>query len=251
MIWGVHPVLEILKNRPQQVSEVLIHRSTTGVKLQEILRLAALHGVKISYETGPGKAGGHQQGVKARVAPFATISLADLIEKGKAATGPECGPPILLALDCLQDPNNLGAIIRSALAAGVLGVIMTKDRSAPLSGTVAKASAGAVARMDICRVTNLAAALQDLKKEGVWVFGLVKDADLAIYQADFSSPVCLVVGGEEKGLRPLVRQQCDLLVAVPMQSGIDSLNASVAAAVALFEIARQRRSRPPATAKFP
>ena len=127
--------------------------------------------------------------------------------------------------------------------AGVTGIIIAKDRSAPLRGAVAKASAGAIAHLRVCQVTNLPAALQQLKKAGLWVFGTTKDANLSLYDADFNGPLCLVMGSEEKGLRPLVRKQCDFLVSIPMQGGLDSLNASTAAAVVLFEIVRQRIQR--------
>ncbi len=241
LIWGIHPVLEILKNRPGRVSEVLIGKQKSSPKLREITRLAKLNAIKVRH-ADDGGAMPQQQGVLARIMPFATIPMSELIGKIKGAAGSATGgPPILLVLDSIQDPNNLGAIIRSALAAGVLGIITTKDRAAPLSGTVAKVSAGAVAQMDICRVTNLVAALNTLKGEGFWIYGLVKDAAVSVYEADFSSPACLLVGGEEKGIRPLVREQCDFLVSIPMQGAIDSLNASVAAAVVLFEVVRQRR----------
>ena len=242
LLWGVHPVLEMLRDNPQGVSEITIHRSKSGPRIQEIIDLARGAQIKLRFDTPRGKDragdsdGVGRQGVIARVLPFVLLSLDDLIERLRSVGG----TPLLLALDTIQDPHNLGAIIRTALAAGVHGVIITRDRSAPLTGTVAKASAGAVAHLDICRVTNLATSLKRLKKEGIWIFGTVKDGPLTIHRAEFSRPLCLVVGGEGKGIRPLVREQCDYLVTIPMQGGLDSLNSSVAAAVALFEIVRQR-----------
>lgn len=248
LLWGLHPVLEILRTAPRQVSEVMIHHPRPVGKLLEIISLARAAGVKVKQDLGrPGKSGSgdgdeqRNQGVTAKVLPFSLLSLDGLITR----LGSLAVPPFLLALDTIQDPHNLGAIIRTALAAGVHGVIITKDRSAPLSGTVAKVSAGAVARMDICRVTNLSEALKELKEHGVWVFGTVKDAPSSIFATDFTGPVCLVVGSEGKGIRPLVREQCDHLVTIPMQGGLDSLNSSVAAAVSLFEIVRQRQNPNP------
>ncbi|MCF6290275.1 MAG: 23S rRNA (guanosine(2251)-2'-O)-methyltransferase RlmB [Desulfobacterales bacterium] len=242
LLWGVHPVLEMLRDNPQRVSEITIHRSRSGPRIQEIIDLARGAGIKLRFDTPRGKGpagdidGKGRQGVIARVLPFALLSLDGLIERLRSVDG----TPLLLALDTIQDPHNLGAIIRTALAAGAHGVIITRERSAPLSGTVAKASAGAVARMDICRVTNLVTTLKRLQKEGIWVFGTVKDGPLTIHQAEFTRPLCLVVGGEGKGIRPLVREQCDYLVTIPMQGRLDSLNSSVAAAVSLYEIVRQR-----------
>jgi 23S rRNA (guanosine2251-2'-O)-methyltransferase len=122
----------------------------------------------------------------------------------------------------------------------VQGIIIPKDRSAPLTGTVAKASAGAVAHMEICRVINLTSAIQTMQRAGIWVYGLAGQADRTIHGVDLTGPLCLVVGGEEKGVRPRIREACDGLLSIPMHGPLDSLNASAAAAIALFEAARQR-----------
>ena len=161
--------------------------------------------------------------------------LLDDLEATAAAVAPR-----LLALDSIQDPRNLGSILRSALAAGFGHVILTRDRSVPVTGTVARTSAGAVAHLKLCQVVNLAETLKLLKERGFWVFGAVVEPEAdSIYQADFSGPVCLVIGSEGKGIRPLVRRQCDHLVTIPMHAPFNSLNASAAAAVLLFEIARR------------
>jgi 23S rRNA (guanosine2251-2'-O)-methyltransferase len=151
------------------------------------------------------------------------------------------GPPLLLALDSIQDPHNLGAIIRSAVAAGVNGIILPRDRSVSITGTVIRISAGAVYHIDICMVTNLVSSIKSLKKNGIWIFGTTKDGARPIYDIDLTLPACLVIGSEGKGMRPLVAKQSDLLITIPMQSSLDSLNASVAAGIILFEIVRQRR----------
>lgn len=243
LIWGVHPVLELLRSRPGQVREIIIQKSKSGGKIEEIIQLARASQRKIRFEqhiTLPAAGGPppRHQGVIARIASHTLHSLDALL----SLLADQAAPPLLLALDSIQDPHNLGAIVRSASAAGVSGIILPKDRSAPLAGTAAKVAAGALAHMHICQVTNLAAAMKRLKKEGFWIYGAAGEANRTIYQTDFSGPICLVIGGEEKGIRPLIREQCDFLVAVPMHSPLDSLNASVAAAVILFEIVRQQQS---------
>jgi 23S rRNA (guanosine2251-2'-O)-methyltransferase len=134
----------------------------------------------------------------------------------------------------------MGAILRSAAAAGVTGVILPRDRSAPLGGTTAKIAAGALAHLAICVVTNLSIFLQKLQQKNIWLYGTVKDGGTSVFITDLTGPVCLVIGNEEKGLRPLVAKQCDFKVTIPMQGSLDSLNASVAAGISLFEVVRQR-----------
>jgi 23S rRNA (guanosine2251-2'-O)-methyltransferase len=250
LYWGIHPVLEILKTRPRQLKEIYVAGHTPSARQQEIISHARQQQIRTysipeAFTDTLQKYHAQQvahQGVLALGEAFPVLTLADLIARLRAYPH-SSSPPTVLALDSLQDPQNVGAIMRSALAAGVAGIVIAKDRAAPLSGAVAKASAGAIAHLQICQVTNLSSALQQLKKAGLWVFGTTKDADQSLYQADFSGPLCLVMGSEEKGLRPLTRKQCDFLVSIPMQGGLDSLNASTAAAVVLFEIVRQRLPR--------
>lgn len=148
--------------------------------------------------------------------------------------------PLLLVLDQVQDPNNLGACLRTADAAGVDAVVVPKDRSAPMSETVRSVASGAAETVPIARVTNLARTLRALKDLGVWIFGTSDRADMGLYQADLAGPIALVMGAEGKGLRRLTSETCDLLVRVPMAGRVDCLNVSVATGVCLFEIARQR-----------
>jgi len=251
LYWGIHPVLEILKTRSLQLKDIFINGRKPSARQQEIMTHARQQLIRIHVDPAA-FAGTLQryhadqvahQGVLALGDPLPVLTLADLLAAVQTDPPPS-PPPTVIALDSLQDPRNVGAIMRSALAAGVAGIVIAKDRAAPLRGAVAKASAGAIAHLRVCQVTNLPSALQQLKKAGLWVFGTAKDADLSLYNADFTGPVCLVIGSEEKGLRPLVRKQCDFLVSIPMQGGLDSLNASTAAAVVLFEIVRQRVLRP-------
>ncbi|MEN8141778.1 MAG: 23S rRNA (guanosine(2251)-2'-O)-methyltransferase RlmB [Thermodesulfobacteriota bacterium] len=239
LLWGVHPVAQQLHRQPGLINEIFIAKRE-GKKNQEIIDLARAKGVKVKFSgaisiKGEGRI--NHQGVVARINKTETISendFLDLLEQEKK-------PPFLIALDSIQDPHNLGAILRSAAAAGVSGVIVPRDRSAPLGGTAAKVAAGAMAMLNICQVTNLSAFLQKIQEKGVWVFGTVKDEGQAIFESDLSGSICLVIGNEEKGIRPLIAKQCDVRLTIPMPGQFESLNASVAAGIALFEVVRQRR----------
>lgn len=233
-IWGIHPVSELLRCHPEQILEIFILQQPLNQRLLEVRERAVSAGITVTYPQKPSKGiDQRHQGVAARIRPPQNVSLTTILEAREN--------PFLLALDCLQDPHNLGSIIRSAAGAGVDALIIPKDRSAPLSGTVYKVSAGTLASTAICQVTNLSSALQFLKKQGVWIFGAEGRAEKNIYEVDYSVPVCLVMGGEEKGIRPLVVKQCDTFVSIPMQRDIDSLNVAVSTAIILFEMARQRR----------
>ena len=169
LVWGIHPILEKLKTDPTQVREIIVLKNRSPGKVDEIIALAKQHNLHVKYEQHLPASVENQvhQGVVARVRLTNPLSIEELLVLLKKAST----QPILLALDCIQDPHNLGAIIRSAAAAGVLAIIITKDRTAPLSGTVAKVSAGALSHMAICQVTNLAETLKRLQAEGVWIYG--------------------------------------------------------------------------------
>jgi 23S rRNA (guanosine2251-2'-O)-methyltransferase len=244
LLWGVHPVYESLTKEPQYLAEIIVQKERHGSKLADILLLARKHDIKLVFVdalrlTGEGSAEVRHQGIVARrsSAPIVdfNILLNQLSERIK-----EGEKPRVMVCDCLQDPHNLGAIIRSAFASGASAVIMTRERSAPLGGTAAKASAGAISHIPICQVTNLVATLKALKDAGFWVFGAVKDRHAhSVYATDLTVPSCLVIGSEGKGVRPLVQKECDMLIYIPMADELDSLNSSVAAAVILFESLRQ------------
>ena len=238
-LWGINSVWEALQQHGRGLEEVLIERGKAGPRLQQIIDLARQQGVSVRFvdadRLGVPRHCRHQ-GVVARQSAAPLLQLEELLDDLEAAAA----PPRLLALDSIQDPRNLGSILRSALAAGFGHVILTRDRSVPVTGTVARTSAGAVAHLKLCQVVNLAETLKLLKERGFWVFGAVVEPEAdSIYQADFSGPVCLVIGSEGKGIRPLVSRQCDHLVTIPMHAPFNSLNASAAAAVLLFEIARR------------
>jgi len=244
LLWGIHPVFEALEQEPKRFTEIIIQKEKRSTKIEGIVEMSRLHGVKLSFVdairlTGEGASRIRHQGVIARTCEKALLPFAELMTRMKDSIG-NGERTCLVICDSLQDPHNIGAIARSALASGAAGLIVTRERSAPIGGTAAKASAGAMSHIDICQVTNLVNALKELKKIGFWVFGTVKDDDAqSLYTTDLTVPACLVVGSEGKGLRPLVKKECDVLISIPMQGKIDSLNSSVAAAVTLFEAMRQ------------
>jgi 23S rRNA (guanosine2251-2'-O)-methyltransferase len=233
-IWGIHPVLELLKVNPGKILEINFQAGKSGDKVKQILEIAEQNRISIHFRKTLINDIEAHQGVEAKTKPVSFLSLDELLLKTKSSK------PLFLALDSIQDPHNLGAIIRSASAAGVHGILLPKDRSAPITGTVAKTAAGALALVNFCQVTNLSDALLQLKKKNFWIFGADASAEKTLYTGDFQGNVCIVIGGESKGIRPLVKKSCDFLISIPMGSSLDSLNASVAAGVILFEAVRQR-----------
>ena len=233
-IYGVNPVLEALRAR--RVREVRV-AGKVGGRLAEVVALAGQLGVPVRQVPSEALARdsrrGVHQGVMAELDAPPSYSVADLIEGA-------VGPPLVVVLDGIEDPHNLGAILRTADAAGVDGLVRQTRRSAALGGAAAKASAGAVVHVKIADVVNIARSLQELKALGVWTVGLVADVATRYDAIDFTGPVAIVLGGEGEGLRRLVRERCDFLAAIPMQGRVDSLNVSVAAGVVLFEAVRQR-----------
>jgi 23S rRNA (guanosine2251-2'-O)-methyltransferase len=240
ILYGPHAVKEALAAGRREVVEICVDRNLIASgRLQGILSSAEARGVAVR-EMDPGQIASRagtsaHQGVAARASVYACHDLAEILN---AAGRPAMGP--LLALDQIVDPHNLGAVLRTALCAGVEAVLVPKDRSAPPTPAVSRISAGALEHIRLVRVTNLVRALEMLKGRGLWVAGLDRSAAESIFSADFSMNLVLVVGGEGRGMRPLVRRTCDLLVSIPQAGPLDSLNASVAAGIALFEISRQR-----------
>lgn len=176
------------------------------------------------------------QGIIALAAAHEYVTIDDILEEAAARNE----APLIVICDELSDPHNLGAILRSAECAGAHGVIIPKRRSVGLTATVAKASAGAVEYMKVARVTNINAAISELKDKGVWVFGTAAEGSIPMYQADLTGPAAIVIGNEGDGISPLVRKNCDVMVNIPMRGRISSLNASAAASILLYEAVRQR-----------
>ena len=234
IIYGINPVLEAL--RAGRVKEIRV-ADRAGGRLADVLKLARERGVRTRRV--PAEAleresrRGVHQGVVADVEEVESYSVEDLVRRAKAV-------PLLIVLDSIEDPHNVGAILRTADAAGVDGVIRQSRRAASLAGAAAKASAGAVAHVRIAEVVNIARALEELKEAGVWTVGLDGTADTRYDAVDYSLPTAIVLGAEGSGLRRLVRERCDRLVSIPMQGHVESLNVSVAAGVTLFEAVRQR-----------
>ena len=244
IIYGRQPVLAALRRGEELLEEILVAEGLGGRFFFEVRDLARAAGVRLKQVPRAAldricRTANHQ-GVALRRAVFVYRDLEELLEG--LADLPE--PALLVAADSLTDPMNLGNLCRSALAAGAHGLIIPKDRAAGVSPAVIKAAAGALEVLPVCRVTNLAETLIRLKEADLWVVGAEAGASLSIYDADLTVPLALVIGGEDTGIRPRVRQQCDLLVAIPLASGaISSLNAAAAGAVALFEIRRQRLAK--------
>ena len=241
-IYGLHAVSAALHYEPEQVQELWIERQRRDGRIQALLDVAATHGtpVRVAERVAMDRlsGGARHQGVIARlVIAQRTYGEADLPEL-LAATAE---PALLLVLDGVQDPHNLGACLRSAAAAGTHAVIAPTDRAAGLNATVRKVACGAAEMMPFIPVTNLARTLRDLQKQGVWMIGAAGEAETSAYTVDFTLPTAIVLGAEEKGLRRLTREVCDRLVRIPLVSGgVASLNVSVAAGVLLFEARRQR-----------
>ena len=244
ILYGIHPVVEALTEEPEKVVEVILRKDRHGAKLAEIIDLARRNRVKLTFVsalklTGEGAAHVRHQGVVAKMSEVSLLPFEVLLDKFHNLIDQGENPRFIIC-DSLQDPQNLGAIIRSAHASGMAGVVITQEKSAPLGGSAAKASAGALSHINIAQVTNLATALQQLKKAGAWIFGAVKESESqSLYQTDLRLPSCFVVGSEGKGIRPLVRKHCDVLISIPMVGTLDSLNSSAAAAVIMFEALRQ------------
>ncbi len=239
-IVGVNAVASSIENDADNVREVLVEAGSKNPRLTEIEENARRKGIEVRRVNtqaldGVGGAVRHQ-GVVARYSAariWAENELEALVEGAE-------GKALLLVLDGVQDPHNLGACLRSAAAAGVTAVVIPKDKSATVNATVRKTSAGAADRIPVVAVTNLARCLRDLQKQGVWLYGLAGEAEASLYSLDLRGNVALVLGGEADGLRRLTREHCDSLVKIPMPGDIESLNVSVAAGVTLFEAVRQR-----------
>lgn len=241
-IYGLHPVREAIAAGRRTIYRVMVDRRTLSDRQAEVVRMAERRGIAWQVATPHqirAEAGSPQhQGVAAAVSPLPVESLESVLD-GAGRNGGAC---LLILLDGIVDPNNLGAIVRTAHCAGADALVIPKDRAVGATAAVSKVSAGALEHTRLCRVTNLAAAIRWLKKRGVWVAGLAMNADRSVFQAQLTGPLALVVGGEEQGLRPLIRQHCDYLISIPMRGRLDSLNASAAAAVVLYETFRQRQT---------
>lgn len=241
ILYGYHPVREALRAGRRKLLEICLPKGKSSPRLEELISLAVAAQVPIKQvpmgriETMAGTQ--FHQGVCAIAGPYPWSDLSRLLKTTKGVD------PFLLLLDHVVDPHNLGALLRTAFCAGLDGVVITKDRSAQPSPAVSKASAGTMEHIFLARVTNMVSTMTTLKESGLWIAGLDKHKGKSIYASDLTGPMALVIGSEEKGIRPLVRKHCDLMVAIPQIGDVDSLNASVAGGVVMYETYRQREVR--------
>lgn len=239
LVFGIHAVGALLQRAPQDVLELFVMKDRDDKRMQPLIQEARQNGVSVQFcnrKTLDDMVGGQHQGIIAKARLQSSGSEADL-----AAIVAQHDKPFILVLDGVTDPHNLGAILRSADAAGVHAVVSPKDRSVKLTSVVRKVACGAAESVPFITITNLARTLRELQDAGVWVVGTAGETETTIYQADFKGPLALVLGAEGEGLRRLTRETCDSLVKIPMFGSVSSLNVSVAAGICLFEAVRQRR----------
>jgi len=242
IIHGVHPIHQALKAHRSQIKRIIISRQKNRRALMEILRLAEERGISIHWVerdnlTRVAKTTSHQ-GILAYMDEFTYVEPSDIVQRWRE-TGQKA---FILIVDGVEDPQNLGGLIRTANAFGVHGVVIPKDRATAITPVVIKASVGAVFHTPISRVTNIASCIEFLKKKGVWILGAEAESQHAIYGYDLNLDLAIVIGSEGRGIRALVKKRCDFLVSIPLPGEITSLNASVAGALAMYEVSRQRLS---------
>lgn len=241
-VWGVNPVLELLKRKPEKVEEIYIDRKHLSGKVYQILERARKHNIPVKISSrenfSPPKIPPHvkTQGVVAYLREFPYASLED-IEERYIKAGEK---PLIVMLDEIEDPQNVGAILRVSDAVGAHGVIIPKHRSCEITGTVIKVSAGSAFNIPIVKVTNLKEAILYFRKREVWIVGLTHRAEKTIYELPGDLPLLLIAGNEERGIRPTIVERCDFLAKIPMRGLVESLNVAQAVGIALYEIIRQR-----------
>jgi 23S rRNA (guanosine2251-2'-O)-methyltransferase len=243
IIYGIHPVQEALKSPHLQVEKILIGTQTPHPTLRSILDLANKRKIPVTLTTKENlermtKRGLHQN-VVGLVKEASYADLGGMLSHWKK----EGTKALFLILDGIQDPQNFGSLIRTALGCGAHGIIIPKDRAVGITPVVIKASAGAAAYLPIARVVNIATTIDALKKEGIWVYGATEEARDLIYQLDLNTNLAIVIGAEGKGIRPLVKKKCDQLFSIPMKGPLSSFNASVSGGMILYEVMRQRLAK--------
>lgn len=242
LIYGIHVIKNLLKTAPERILEIHILDSREDKRIEEINKLAKENGITTQpiskKQLNAWDNDVVHQGIVAKIRAKGLLDehdLKDLIQKSKK-------PVLLLILDQIQDPHNLGACLRSADAVGVDAVIIPKARAVSLTPTVRKSASGAAETVSCVEVSNLARCLQELKQLGVWILGASSEATQSLFKSDLTVPIALVLGAEGKGLRHLTAESCDMLIKIPMEGTVESLNVSVAAGVCLYEALRQRQA---------
>lgn len=240
IVFGLHAVRTLLTQHPERVSQVMVQKGRDDGRVAEVAKLAQQAKVRVLVRDGQEldrlAAGERHQGVCAHIRSTGVLgegALDELLDKLDV-------PPLLLVLDGVQDPHNLGACLRTADAAGVAAVIVPRDRAAGLSPTVRKVASGAAETVPLIQVVNLARTLRWLKERNIWIVGTDDEAPKSVYETDLKGPLALVLGAEGPGLRRLTKESCDALISIPMRGVVESLNVSVATGVVLYEALRQR-----------
>ena len=237
VLHGINAVAEAIKASPGKIERICVERGQKNPRIQEIIELARQSHIRISFEEKSWldrKAeGARHQGILCFAAEMATLDTEEILEQAKS-------PGLLVILDGIEDPHNLGAVLRSAEAAGADGVFLPQHRSAALSPAVVTASAGAASHIKLARVPNIVQLIESLKKRGYWVAGLDAAGSASLWEIDLTVPTALVLGSEGSGLHRLVKERCDFVVSLPIRGAVSSYNISVAAGMALYEALRQR-----------
>jgi 23S rRNA (guanosine2251-2'-O)-methyltransferase len=240
ILFGVNPVYEALRAGRRDIFKVYITKEKISKRLEGIIALADSLKIPVEVSTPFNlksiSGSEHHQGVGVQAGPYPFVKISNMLDNIQGGKS----DPFLLLLDNIMDPNNLGALIRTALCVGVNGVIIPKDRSAQPTPTVSKVSAGALEHISLSRVTNMANTIKMLKENGLWIAGMDKISTESIFNCDMKAFSAIVIGGEGKGVRPLVKKHCDVLLSIPQTGPLDSLNASAAGAVVMYEAFRQR-----------
>lgn len=243
IIYGIHSVHEALIAARRHFFEIYIEKTKISKRHDIIVTIAESRNLpvkKIDSVRFKSMAGSNvHQGIAARVSKYPWGDICDILDQAKLAAG----KTFLLLLDNILDPHNLGALIRTASCVGIDGAVVPKDRSVSPTPTVSKASAGALEHIRLARVNNMARTVKMLKDHGLWIIGTDQSAQQSVYSNDLTGPIAIVIGGEEKGIRPLVKRNCDMLISIPQVGPINSLNASVAGAIVMYEAFRQRQAQ--------
>jgi 23S rRNA (guanosine2251-2'-O)-methyltransferase len=239
IIYGVNPVKEALRGC-RHMFELFVAEGATDQRIEKLTKLAAEVGVPVRRRKRTDLtricATDHHQGVALRLESFRYSDLDDILVQAETAEK----PAILVILDGIQDPHNLGAIIRTAACAGACAVVIPRDRAVGVTAVAEKVAAGACETVPVAQVTNLAVTLEQLKEKGFWIYGADEKSNTTLYQQKLTGNIAFVIGNEGEGIRPLVRKKCDVVFSIPLTGGVSSLNASVAAGIILFEAVRQR-----------
>jgi len=240
VLYGIHPVSEALAAKRRRFFTIYIAAGKKVLWEASLRKQAQLGRIPLTEMSLPevNRVAGSPftQGIAARVGPYPVMEINDMVME--ADPGGEL--PFLLVADGVMDPGNLGALVRTGVCMGISGIVVPKNRRAPPTPAVSRASAGALEHIRMARVTNLVRAIQRFQEKGIWVYGLDPEAKTPLFSVDLDGPVALVVGGEEKGIRPLVKRHCDALVSIPQRGRLNSLNVSVAGGIAMYTVFQKR-----------